>query len=168
MVLDKGESWIKGWEGKYSVDVEGNVYSYARGSRYLLSPRWNKSKSRWVVSLFENDQYFTEEVHRLVAESFLENPQGHKVVEFKDGDPSNCSACNLRWKASPIDSIPEGCEWVEEFEGLYYTNGASVFNKNGAPLKVRDRNGYLYYSLYRNGRQHSVGFKSIMRNFLES
>jgi hypothetical protein len=36
-------------------------------------------------------------VARLVAETFLERPEGARYVRFKDGDQSNCNVSNLEW-----------------------------------------------------------------------
>lgn len=40
-------------------------------------------------------------VHRVVAEAFIENPQGLPSVKFLDGDRTNCNVDNLMWSKRP-------------------------------------------------------------------
>lgn len=49
------------------------------------------------ISLWENRKSRTVAVHRLVAEMFLEQPDGANVVNHIDGNPGNNRVDNLAW-----------------------------------------------------------------------
>lgn len=104
------ESWkdIKGYEGKYQISNMGNV-------KVLVKWCGNKSKSKWIketsimkptdnghgyliVGLID-DQHKKKNhyVHRLVAEHFMEKPNGKDVINHKDFNKHNNDIDNLEW-----------------------------------------------------------------------
>lgn len=76
-------------DSRYSVDEEGNVYG-VRGQR--LRPY--KTGIYLSVTLGHSTKRY---VHRLVAEAFLDNPEGKPDVAHLDGNGSNNRLENLRW-----------------------------------------------------------------------
>lgn len=95
------EEWrdIKGYEGKYQVSNEGRVRSLdrigIRGYNYkgkILKSRPNKRGYMWVV--LEGKNY---SVHRLVAETFISNPNNYPIINHKDENTSNNCIDNLEW-----------------------------------------------------------------------
>ena len=89
---------IKGFEGKYSIDKEGNVYSHPRYSARrgkFLTPR-NVSGYEQVV-LYKSNKRYTHLVHRLVADAYIPNPQNKEQVNHIDGDKGNNALNNLEW-----------------------------------------------------------------------
>lgn len=102
------EIWreIKGFEGLYEVSNLGNIKSLARDvytngrlcyrkSERLLKP--HKQRDHFSVVLCKDDKTYPRLVHRLVAESFIPNPDNKPVVDHIDTDPRNNKAENLRW-----------------------------------------------------------------------
>lgn len=94
--------WIEGYEGKYSVDVQGNVYSHSRGRVRKLRPfdsrkRGPKVHDYQVVDLSVGGKSRKHYVHRLVASTFIPNPEGKPCVNHIDGKPDNNSISNLEW-----------------------------------------------------------------------
>lgn len=105
------EKKIKNFED-YSIDEHGNVYSnekiiykkYKKSGaiskilkkRKKLSPSDNGTGYK-MVNFVKNGKRYAKYVHRLVAESFLENPSNLKEVNHKDGDKSNNDISNLEW-----------------------------------------------------------------------
>ena len=88
------ETWkdITGYESLYQVSSHGNVKSLRSGR--FMKPSGNTYKT---VTLTRNGTQTTKYVHRLVAEAFLENPNGCKTVNHKDENKSNNAADNLEW-----------------------------------------------------------------------
>lgn len=86
---------IKGFEGKYAVTEDGKVWSYW-GKGHFLKQSITQT-GYCVVSLSKNGQYATHYVHRLVAETFIANPDRLPEINHKDEDKSNNSVTNLEW-----------------------------------------------------------------------
>lgn len=49
------------------------------------------------VTLRDGDKYVTRTVHRIVAETFIENPEGKREIHHKNGDKTDNRAENLKW-----------------------------------------------------------------------
>lgn len=103
------EIWkdIPGYEGKYQVSNMGRIKSFLRiGVRkdtekcdfdsHFIKPTFN-AYGYLHVRLRKNDKGKTRTVHRLVAESFIPNPNGFKEINHKDEDKTNNSVGNLEW-----------------------------------------------------------------------
>lgn len=100
-VIDTGkEKWryIKGYEGYYMINTYGLVWS-CRNKKYL-SPDFSQGK--FSVSLHVDGERKTAYTHRLVAETFIPNPNNSSHVQPKDGDYLNCDVRNLMWKEPKV------------------------------------------------------------------
>lgn len=91
---------ILGYEGLYSIDQFGNVYSMkvtnSRRKR-VLKPFINNC-GYLRVNLYDTyGQAKKHYVHRLVAQTFLDNPSHFEVVNHKDGNRKNNYVENLEW-----------------------------------------------------------------------
>ena len=89
---------IKGYE-MYEVSTEGEVRR--TNSKKVLKPFYrgsSKQKSRYLgVKLCKNGTEKTFAVHRLVAETFIQNPLHLPQVNHKDGNKINNSVDNLEF-----------------------------------------------------------------------
>ena len=91
---------ILGFDGKYSIDTDGNVYSHAWGRRRKLKPQKASQsiKGYFQVRLF-NEEYKKGKlhyIHRLVYETFVGEIPKDKEMDHKDGDTTNNSLDNLQ------------------------------------------------------------------------
>ena len=79
------------YEGLYQVSNWGNVMSLnynGTGKPRLLKP--GKSKDGYLrVVLFKNKEKRTCKVHRLVAQTFIPNPENKPQINHKDEDKTN-------------------------------------------------------------------------------
>ena len=94
---------IEGYEGLYEVSNTGRVRSVDRYDNRncfrkgkVLSPAKDKNGYLKVV-LNCNGKCKTINVHRLVAQEFIPNPDNLPMVNHKDEDKSNNNVINLEW-----------------------------------------------------------------------
>lgn len=72
---------IKGFEELYEIDNDGNVKNLK--SNKMLKKRIN-TRGYCVTSLFKNNKGYPKQVHRLVAEAFLPNPNNLPQINHKN------------------------------------------------------------------------------------
>ena len=83
---------ILGYEGVYKISNEGRVMSLKFGKQKLLKNSVN-SEGYFTVGLNRK----TYHIHRLVAEHFLDKPEGKSEIDHIDGNRLNNDVKNLRW-----------------------------------------------------------------------
>lgn len=81
----------------YSVDLIGNVYSSKHGRKIKLKTNVLKSSGYHIVRLYINGEKHDKLVARIVAETFVLNPDNKPQVNHLDGDKNNNAAGNLQW-----------------------------------------------------------------------
>ena len=79
----------------YSVDTDGNVFSFKGRSKRKMKPSIMKGYIRVTFSDGGKMKYFN--VHRLVALAFIPNSHNKPFIDHIDGNPSNNNVNNLRW-----------------------------------------------------------------------
>lgn len=94
-----GEEWrpIEGFDG-YQVSSYGRVKSFKRGKPRIM--KFALSPNNYIVySLRPSGVYSDKQMnlHRLVAEAFIPNPDNKPQVNHRDGCKINACASNLEW-----------------------------------------------------------------------
>lgn len=90
------ENWkvIKGYDN-YQISDLGKIKNIKTGKE--LTPIVHKKRKYLKINLFNQGKISTFDIHRLVAETFIENPNGLKTVDHIDRNKLNNSVTNLRW-----------------------------------------------------------------------
>lgn len=86
---------VVGYNGEYSVDEAGNVFSLKFGKCRKLKAILN-SGGYYIVNLWKNEKKKTHYVHRLIAQAFLEDYSEDLQVDHIDGCRNNNQISNLR------------------------------------------------------------------------
>jgi hypothetical protein len=93
------EIWkeVKGYEGLYEVSNIGNVKSLPRNTTQGGILKTSIARGYICCGIWKDGKGKMIKIHRLVAESFLENSKKMPHVNHIDGDKSNNNANNLEW-----------------------------------------------------------------------
>lgn len=182
----EGEVWkdIKGYEGKYQVSWYGRVKSLERyritgsGGKVLCKEKimhlcLNDTRSGyWYASFHTKSGATTEKVlvHRLVAESFVQNNRNLPFVNHKDENSRNNVFYNLEWctcaynnaygTALARSQATRSRNGVSKSVGKYNSNGELliVYQSLGEAAKTigAEKGNLSYYC--RNLKPYKDGF----------
>lgn len=78
----------------YAVNQDGQVYSLRRG--HVLNPKRNHDGYLRIQLYSVNGCEFVG-IHRLIAETFIPNPENKPFVNHIDGNKQNNRVSNLEW-----------------------------------------------------------------------
>lgn len=81
----------------YLVSSYGRIKKRSTGKILIQT---NDSHGYPAVTLIDDDGQHTKNIHRLVAETFIQNPKGKRTVNHKDGNKRNNHISNLEWNTS--------------------------------------------------------------------
>ena len=99
------EIWkdVKDYEGLYQISNLGNIRKMRfinnitnKEKQFNIKPQINNS-GYYRVMLFKNGNYKNKLLHRIVAETFINNPDKKNQVNHKDGNKLNNCVQNLEW-----------------------------------------------------------------------
>lgn len=129
---------IPNYEGLYAATEEGQIWSYI--SNKFLTPQ-RKNDGYWRIALTKNGEkkYFL--LHRLLALTFIPNPENKLTVDHIDRNKDNNNINNLRWATSSEQVLNENTEIIHSCEHL---NKMTVLakEKNLKPIEQRDMNNH--------------------------
>ena len=126
---------ITGYKGLYSATEDGKIWAYPKlnwSGRFLKS--WKIGHGYLVVSLYIDKKQKKFLIHRLIAQTFIPNPESLREVNHKDGNKLNNFVSNLEWVTSKQNK-----EHAWE-NGSYKHKGEDHFNSkflNKDIIKIR-------------------------------
>lgn len=108
--------------GRYQISNLGRVKSLI-GHEKILKPELRTGY--YSVNLCKNGTYKHIRIHRLVAETFLPNPDGLPMINHKDENRLNNNITNLEWCDNKYNSNYSNSKAVYCFDLDEYFRSAS-------------------------------------------
>lgn len=105
------EQPIKGYEGKYKIDRNGNVFSLLGKSEIRKLKPGLSGKNYYTVSLLREGHQRTHTIHRLLAEAFIPNPNSYSQINHINGIKTDNRLENLEW-CSPSYNISHSYKYL--------------------------------------------------------
>ena len=150
---------IDGYENRYSIDRDGNVYSLIT-MKYIKHRKFSQgnSKTRIIVELvLPSGKKKAELLHRLIAKMFISNPEDKPEVNHKDGNPSNNNIGNL--------------EWATKKENTEHAKDNYLYGSSQKSVVVSDKNDILigtYVSMQQAADTLGMKSKHANKNISET
>lgn len=152
---------IIGEEGKYEISNKGDVKSFYFKGRLRKQPKILKpglSHGYWSVVLCFNRKRRTVFIHRLLAEHFIPNPLGYKVINHLDGNRGNNELTNLEWCTYRQNS--QHCvDFISNYHGVNHKKAKFCELDILKILILRYRNGVIAKEI---GEQMGVSESAII------
>ena len=146
---------IQGFEGLYSINENGEVYSIKHD---LIMKPYISNKGYKLIDLVRDGKKYKFSVHRLVALHFVPNPNNYPIVLHKDNIKLNTHYSNLQWgtySENNAQAIRDGLNTVPKPDNRKYYR---VFNNDGFSKVFKGTNEIIESGNY--------GTECIMRNTL--
>ena len=160
---------IPDMDGAYSCDESGRiksnrrlVYNNGSGHYYFIQERvlkpYQNNKGYWYVDLRIQNKTVRWLVHRLVALTWIPNPDGLPVINHIDNNPSNNSVNNLEWCTTQYNV--NYC--IKQGRMNYHTNARIRAQKSPKTFLYKPVNQYSLEGEYLNSYASiTVAAKSI-------
>lgn len=104
---------IKGYENLYKVSTLGDIYSL-KTKHYLK--KQNDKQGYYQVTLSKNGKLKTKRIHRIVAETFINNEFNLPEINHIDKNKHNNRVENLEWCSSKYNMQYSQATKVNQFD----------------------------------------------------
>ena len=142
----------------YLITEEGDVYSRKFGKLKKMKQRTERYKA---INLWNNGKEKAHYVHRLVAETYIPNPDNLPEVNHKDEDKTNNNVANLEW-STHADNIQHSLAKSYIVENVRTGERQTIFNLRAFCRQLGLNRSCLKDTLTGGKKQHK-GYKLIER-----
>ena len=151
----------------YFVTEDGKVFSAkkltkidydkVREMKVRLSP-----KGYHIICLYKNKKVLSRSIHRLVAETYIENPFNLPQVNHIDENKTNNHVSNLEWVTHQQNTIYSKCRWIYEIENIITGEIIETINIREFSRENNLNPSHLLQTLTGKFKQHK-GFRIISK-----
>lgn len=133
---------IKNYDGLYFVDENGNIFSYPKKTRKGIRQIFaNLGKNGYLmIDLCKDKKIKKHLVHRLIAETFLENPLNKEQVNHINGIKNDNRLVNLEWNTRSENQLHSIKIGLRSTQGK--KNSQSKLNEQQVLLIFNDKRIY--------------------------
>ena len=161
------EIWkdIKGYEGKYQVSNLGRVRSLYDQNQFKKNSRikilkLGERNGYSVINLqnkFKPKERKSYQVHRLVAEAFIPNPENKPIINHIDENKKNNIVTNLEWCTQKENVLHSKYKMYKPKKSKLPTSGEKYIIKRNKYNKT-----FYEICIYKNGKHIYLGRKNSL------
>lgn len=120
------------------------------------------TKGYLALNLKKGNKKISQRIHRLVAETYIENPDNLPQVNHIDEDKINNHVVNLEWTTNYKNSIHSKCRWNWEIQNIITGEIIETINLNEFAKINNLTSSHLRKTLTGERKQHK-NFKVISK-----
>lgn len=135
---------IKGYERLYAIEEDGRVWSYL-SNKYLK--HIDSSRGYYIVTLVKDKVKKYYKIHRLIAETYIPNPDNKPFIDHINRDRKDNRIDNLRWATQSENNQNKTVHKTNKLNEQYISYDTTL--------------KYYLFSITRNGIKHYKRFKTI-------
>lgn len=164
---------IPGHKGLYAATRDGRIWSHAkqRSSRagmfmkqqlFVNRKNRNKPRAQYTVGLRKNKKRIMYLVHRLIALTYIPNPENKPQINHKDGNPLNNNVDNLEWvtqQENMTHAVENGL--IDSHSGNQDITRVLNGKKTGAVNGIKSRRKFTAAEALCIRKIHEIGNKSF-------
>lgn len=152
------EIWKKIKDFLYEVSSLGNIRRIGKTVNHAVS---KQSNGKYLITnLWKNNISYTKNVHRLVAETFIPNPENKPQVNHKDKNTFNNCVDNLEWVTCSENhkhAYKHGKQASNNWNGLKMPNASSKYHY---VLWDKSKNNWMVSMKYQRKNYYIGRFKN--------